>query len=898
MKPVPEHQGARWPIALAVVVFAAAVNLGLWQLLHGKVPAPEVTGTVAGFAYNASGRWQRPEDSAPTSADVFAQDMAVLAHHTRRIRTYSAADHAELPRIAAQHGLEVMLGAWLDDRLDSNQRELAAAVNLARTHKNIRRLIVGNETQLKAKLPPNRLAAYLDQARAALRTTDVKVSTAEPWHVWIERPQLARHVDFIAIHVLPYWAGESISDAVRTTLAQIEQVKMQFPGREVVVAEVGWPSNGAPWGKARATAANQAVFVRNFLQQANAAGLDYFLIEAFDQPWKIYNEGRVGAYWGVWDTSLQPKFGFTGPVLTDPRWQRLAVTASLLGGLLALPFLLAVPRLRLAGRLTLAAAAQATASLGVLLLSIPLAHYLRATDVLGLVLVIAALAFITATLLTQAFEFVERFWAKPTQPAHAPPAASQAPPFVSIHMACANEPPEMVMHAVESLLALDWPAFEVIVVDNNTSDARARHRLARWMAERGDPRLRFAQFEQLAGFKAGALNQALALTSPQAQWIAVVDADYEVASQWLREVQPHLQDPSVSVVQAPQAHRHWAGGAFDRMMNWETEGFFRIGMHHRHERNAIIQHGTMTLVRAERLQRLRWNEDCVCEDTELGLRLLSEGGRAVYADRVLGTGLLPLDFVAYARQRRRWALGGMQIFKAHARSLLGGTGGSGHSEGSGLTAAQRYHFLAGWLPWLGDALHLLFSVVMILFSLGMVYRPNSVEPPLWLFVAPLIAFFVARLLIGPLLYMRCVPCGWADRLGAAVAGMALSHSVARGVLQGLFRQRAVFDVTRKSAQGPSAASGDAPYRGPPLARGIEQEVGLLAGLLFCIALLAFTRSDSDAGRLGWMSVLFIQSLPYVAAVVCRLVETFSRLKPAPVRSSSSPSSTPTSSSTA
>jgi exo-beta-1,3-glucanase (GH17 family)/cellulose synthase/poly-beta-1,6-N-acetylglucosamine synthase-like glycosyltransferase len=871
----------RWPVALAVVAFAAAVNLGLWHLLHGKVAAPDVAASVAGFAYNASGRWQRPQDSSPTSADTFAKDIATLAPHTHRIRTYSAADHAELPRIAAQHGMQVMLGAWLDDRLDSNQKELAAAVNLARAHKNIPRLIVGNETQLKAKLPPNRLAAYLDQARTALRGTGVKVSTAEPWHVWTDRPQLAQHVDFIAIHVLPYWAGESIDDAVRTTLAQIEQVKTAFPGREVVVAEVGWPSNGAPWGKARATAANQAVFVRNFLQQANAAGLDYYLIEAFDQPWKIYNEGRVGAYWGMWDTNRQAKFAFTGPALADPYWHRLAWAASLLGALMALPFLLAAPKLHSAARLTLAAASQLTATLVVLLLSIPLAHYLRASDVLGLVFVVAALAFISATLLTQAFEFVDRFWAKPIE--HSDAAALQPPPFISIHMACANEPPEMVIRTVQSLLALDWPEFEVIVVDNNTTDPQARHTLARWMAEHPDPRLRFAQFEQLPGFKAGALNQALSLTAAHAQWIAVVDADYEVSPQWLRAVQAHLQDNTVSVVQAPQAHRHAQGSAFSRMMSWETDGFFRIGMHHRHARNAIIQHGTMTLVRAAQLQRLRWNENCVCEDTELGLRLLGEGGRAVYVDQVLGTGLLPSDFVAYARQRRRWALGAMQIFKAHFGLLL---------ARSGLTAAQRYHFLAGWLPWLGDALHLVFSVVMIAFSLGMVYRPNSVEPPLWLFVAPLIAFFVARLLIGPLLYLRCVPCGWADRLGAAVAGMALSHSVARGVLQGLFRERAVFEVTRKASTTPS---GDAAYRGPPLARGIEQEIGLLAGLLFCIVLLALTRGDSDVGRMGWIAILGIQSLPYAAAVVCRLVEAFS---PARAPSSSSPFAAPASSSSA
>jgi exo-beta-1,3-glucanase (GH17 family)/cellulose synthase/poly-beta-1,6-N-acetylglucosamine synthase-like glycosyltransferase len=880
----------RWPIALALVVFAAGVNLGLWQLLHGQVPAPNVTSSVAGLAYNASGRWQRPQDSVPTSASTFAQDMAVLAPHTRRIRTYSAADHAELPKIAAQHGLEVMLGAWLDDRLDSNQRELAAAVSLARTHNNIRRLIVGNETQLKAKLPPNRLAAYLDQARAALRGTGVKVSTAEPWHNWIERPQLAQHVDFIAIHVLPYWGGEAIGDAVQATLAQIEQVKKAFPGREVVVAEIGWPSNGAPWGKARATAANQAVFVRNFLQQANAAGLDYFLIEAFDQPWKIYNEGRVGAYWGLWDTHRNPKFALSGPALANPHWQRLAWAAALVGALMALPFLLAAPRLHWAGRLALAAAAQGTASLAVLLLSIPLAHYLRASDVFGLVFVVAALAFVSATLLAQAFEFVERFWAQPAQPAPAAPQPlADSQPFVSIHLACANEPPEMVMRTVESLLALDWPAFEVIVVDNNTTDATARHTLARWMAENQNPRLRFAQFEQLPGFKAGALNQALALTSAAADWIAVVDADYAVDPQWLNVVQAHLHDPGVGVVQAPQAHRQWLGRGFSRMMNWETEGFFRIGMHHRHERNAIIQHGTMTLVRADRLQRLRWNEDCVCEDTELGLRLLREGCRAVYVDRVLGTGLLPRDFVAYARQRRRWALGAMQILRTHARSLL---------SRSGLSAAQRYHFLAGWLPWWGDALHLLFSVVMMIFSLGMVYWPTRIEPPLWLFVAPLMAFFAARLLIGPVLYARCVPCSLADRLGAAVAGMALSHSVARGVLQGLRGRRAVFEITRKSTGSLDGPQADASYRGPPIARGIEQEIALLAGLLFCIGLLGLSRSDSDMGRLGWMAILFIQSLPYGAAVLCRLVETFSRVTTAPRPLSSSPSATPASSSSA
>lgn len=884
----PLSRHARWAVALAMALTAAALNLGAWQLFLGTVPAPDHAGPLAGLSYSGAGRWQSPLQGELPTAEAIEQDMALLARHTRRIRTYAAGDQPDLPRIAAQHGLGVMLGAFLDERLDHNQRELAAALEQARAHGNVRRLIVGNETQLTARLPPNRLMVYLDQARTALEGTGVQVSTAEPWHVWLEQPQLARHVDFIAIHVLPYWEGVAIDAAVQTSLAQIRRVQERFPGRQVVVAEIGWPSNGPPLGRARATAANQALFVRGFVQQATERGIDHFLIEAFDQPWKIALEGRAGAYWGLWDTWRQPKFALAGPVSSDPYGTGKAWSASLLGLAMALPFLLAVPRLALAGRAALCVAAQAIASLGVVLLSIPLSHYLTAVDVLGLVLVLLALAFISATLMAQVFEFAERFWARPpgagrraereaglgAAPASAyAGAAGATAPFVSIHLACANEPPAMVMHAVESLLALDWPAFEVIVVDNNTTDAQAREQLARWMAARHDPRLRFAQFAALPGFKAGALNRALALTAEAAQWVAVVDADYVVDPGWLRAVQAHLHDPAVGVVQAPQAHRQWTGRPFDRMMNWETEGFFHIGMHHRHERNAIVQHGTMTLVRAADLHRLRWNEDCICEDTELGLRLLREGRRAVYVDRVFGTGLLPDDFVAYARQRRRWALGAMQILKRHAGSLLGR---------SPLTLAQRYHFLAGWLPWLGDALHLLFSVVMIVFSLGLVYLPHSVEPPLWLFVAPLIAFFCARLLLGPLLYTRCVPCGLADRLGAAVAGMALSHRVARGVLQGLWHRRAVFEVTRKSAaaqpgtQATAAKAAIPPsesgYKGPPLARGLEEEIALLAGLVFCIGLLALARGPGDTGRLGWMAILFVQSLPYAAALACRLLE--------------------------
>lgn len=858
-------------LLLGIAVGVAAANLFVWQLFDRPISAPDHLGPVAGLSYNGAKRWQSPmQGEQPSLADL-QQDLTLIARHTSRIRTYSAAVQPELPAMAAAHGLQVMLGAWLDDRLDANQRELATAVRLARAHPNVHRLMVGNETQLKALLPPNRLVNYLDEARRALRGTTIEVSTAEPWHVWLAQPQLAQHVDFIAIHVLPFWEKESIETAVQTSFKQIARVQARFPQHKVVVAEIGWPSNGPALGEAKASAANQALFVRQFLHQAKASGLDYYLIEAFDQPWKMATEGRAGAYWGMWDTWRAPKFAWVGPVVADPLGLRKAQLASALGLAASLTLLLVLPAMRLRARTAFCVAVQAIISLGVILLSIPLAHYLTPLDVVGLVLIVAALAFISATLFAQAFEFCDRFWPRTAAQDTLPDTPSTAStPFISVHLACANEPPEMVIAAVESLLAIDWPAFEVIVIDNNTSSEPARAALARWLTQANDPRLRFAQWEELPGYKAGALNQALLMTAPAAQWIAVVDADYVVDPQWFRCLQDHLRDPSVGLVQAPQAHRMALTRRLDRMMKWETEGFFWIGMQHRSTRNAIVQHGTMTLVRAADLHQLRWREDCICEDTELGLRLLQSGHHAVYVNRVLGTGLVPSTFDAYARQRKRWAQGGMQIFRQHARALLGR---------SSLTLAQRYHFLSGWLPWLGDALHLVFSILMIVFSLGMVYFSGAIQPPLWLLTVPLVAFFTARLLAGPLLYARCVPCNLSDRLGAALAGMALSHRIARGVLQGLRGRRAVFEVTQKAA-GPSAAGnrdeGRALTFGTAMVQGIQEEFALLVGLVFCISLLAISRDATDTGRLGWIAILTIQSLPYWAAVACRLIEIHAR----------------------
>jgi exo-beta-1,3-glucanase (GH17 family)/cellulose synthase/poly-beta-1,6-N-acetylglucosamine synthase-like glycosyltransferase len=861
--PAPRAGSAalRWLGALAIAALVALVNLAVWRACNPPLPAPAMPARVAGLAYNAFQRWESPLAERFPDRQELTDDLRLLATRTARLRTYSAAELPELPALAGQFGLRLALGVWLDRRVDNNEREIAAALDAARQYGSIERVIAGNETQLHQKISPAELYAYLDRLRAGLPVA-VPVSTAEPWHIWLGQPELAEHVDFITVHLLPYWEGVPAEAALDDALRRYDQVRARFPHKPVVVGEIGWPSGGDAVGVARPAPAAQAVFVRSLLARAPALNLDYYLMEAVDQPWKRVTEGTVGAHWGLMDAARRPKFAFDGPVYAEPHWRTKAALSAALGLAAVLPFLLAFARMRLAGRVAFAVIAQAVVSFAVLLATLPLEHYLRPLDAVVLAVLVPALVIMAAILLAQTFEFAELFWDGSLR-RRAPPrplTPGARPPFVSIHLACCNEPSEVVIAAIDSLLALDWPAFEILIVDNNTADPTlwrpVRRHVRRVLRERAaaGAALRFFHLPTWPGFKAGALNFALERTDPRAEWVAVVDADYLVRPEWLRAVAGYFEDPTVGIVQAPQAHRDWSGQALRRMMNWEYEGFFRIGMHHRHERDAIVQHGTMTLIRARALREVGgWDGRCVCEDTELGLRLLEQGLRAVYVDRVLGAGLVPADFGAYRRQRRRWAQGAMQILRRHAGALFGR---------SSLRPGQRYHFAAGWLPWLGDALHLVFSLAALVWTAGFLLAPDLFGLPTGLFVAPLAVFFLARLVLAPLLYWRRVPCGTADVAGAALAGMGLSHSIARGVIAGLTGQRAVFQVTRRGGAVAATAGGRYVWLAD-----VREEAALLLGLLGCMAALA-TQPPGDGARTVWMIVLAMQALPYVAALVC------------------------------
>jgi cellulose synthase/poly-beta-1,6-N-acetylglucosamine synthase-like glycosyltransferase len=623
-------------------------------------------------------------------------------------------------------------------------------------------------------------------------------------------------------------------------------------------------------GAAEASRVNQAAFLRQFFCAAERRKLDYFVMEVFDQPWKTSFEGRAAGYWGIMDLDRVPKWSMIGPVLEHPCWARWASGSVIFAAGLALLLLSRRPDIRLTGKMLLAGLTQvfcATLALVLLAMSGKYLSTLAACVWGGLAL---GQALLLLLLLADSFELAETLWGQiwrrrpPRNVAGDIGTAFDgfAWPKVSLHVPICNEPPYMVRQTLDALAELDYPAFEVLVIDNNTHDPTLWEPVAERCARLG-PRFRFFHLGHHPGFKAGALNFARMNTADDAEIIGVLDSDYVVSADWLRRMVPHFANPAVGFVQSPQDYRDNDGSFFKRLMYWEYAGFFHLGMVTRNERNAIIQHGTMTLIRRAALDATDatgnsgWAEWTITEDAELGLRLFRQGWQAVYDPSSFGRGIMPDDFAIFRKQRARWAFGAMQICRRHWRALLS-------PFNRELSLGQRWHFITGWLPWFGDALGLLFLLTGLVWSVGLIAAPNRFEFPIVLFMLPSVGLFAFKLVQILALYQRCVPCGLLDRLGAAVAGLALSHTIGKAVWKGLLIGRAPFLRTPKMTQA------------PPMIRGLamaREEATLLVLTWGAMLGVGFAHRLATPEARLWSLVLLTQSLPYLASVFAAMVAT-------------------------
>ena len=618
------------------------------------------------------------------------------------------------------------------------------------------------------------------------REVRVPVTTAEVPNVWLEYPELASAVDYLAVHILPYWEGIPGSRAVDHALNAYERLRQAYPGKRIVIAEFGWPSAGLNRKDAIPSPLTQADVIRDFVTRADAMGIDYSIVEAFDQPWKT-NEGSVGPYWGIFNADRHLKFSLAGTV-DEPNFLLKVIAALAIGVLLSIP-IFTVPRVAIAQAAVLAVTAHAIGAWSANVVDYWVTHYF----VLGSQVAL----FVGAGLLVPLIMIMRRrieelasilFGAKPSRLLTGGAALPEKLPFVSIHIPAYREPPEMLRQTLDSVAQLDWPNLECIVVINNTPDPAFWGPIEDHCRLLGE-RFKFVRADRLEGFKAGALRLALEHTAPEAEIIGVLDADYVVRPDWLKDLVPAFADPAVGLVQAPQDHRDASRSIMQVVMNREYAGFFDIGMVERNEVNAIIVHGTMCLIRREALIAAgSWSSDTIVEDTDLGLSLLERGWRAHYTQNRYGWGLLPCDFAAYQRQRHRWAYGGVQLIKKHWRAFLPG--------GSRLTPQQRSQYLFGWLTWLGaEALGVVIAILNLIWMPLVAFLGIAV--PEAVLTLPVLATFAVMLLHFMVLYRTRVQAPIFASLGAALSAMALQFTVGRAVADGVIKDGLPFVRTAK-----------------------------------------------------------------------------------------------------
>ncbi len=856
--PNPESQA---PISMfrrlvPVTVIVLLANFAVWALVNQSVSERAWGGVINGLSYSG---YQAGDADNRKSDEEIDRDMAALEGQTVSVRTYGVSDGLDrIPGIAAKHGLDVNLGAWLSRDEAKNREEVARAVSVARANPNVRKLTIGNEALLRTDLTIDQIVEHLETTR---RQIDIPVSTAEPWHIWLKYPRLADSVDFVTVHILPYWEGVPADGALGYVMYRYRQLEAAFPNKHIFIGEVGWPSEGQ-WVKgAEPSLINEAKFIRDFLNVASAERLDYSIVEAFDAPWKRGIEGTVGAHWGLWDSNLKPKFKMSGSIAESSRWLEGYLIASLIAFGPIQWFVRRKSYLNFKGQVFYAGLIQAVASIFVWAIMAALAERILTTNFVAWVALLGAQFVLLALLLVDGFELTEVLWARERRRAFEPYKDWAPPPDapkVSIHVPCYNEPPQMVMDTLDALARLDYPNFEVLVVDNNTKDDAVWKPIEAYCEKLGS-RFRFFHLPKWPGFKAGALNFALDQTAPDAAIVGVIDSDYVVNPDWLRSTVPYFARPEVAFVQAPQDYRDEKENAFKRMCYWEYAGFFHIGMVQRNERNAIIQHGTMTLIRKTALQSAgHWSEWCICEDAELGLRLFENGYEAVYMNHSFGKGLMPDSFSAYKTQRFRWAYGAAQILKQHWHAL---------SEGSRLTRGQRYFFVSGWLPWFADAAHIVFAFAAIIWSVLLLFR--LVEFPPAVFLVPTLSVFVFKIAAAFILYRARLTCGWKDRIGAAIAGMALSHAVARAMWQGMFTSDKPFFRTPKCAD-----------KAPVLQALLmaKEEFALLVLLIGCALGVLWTFEIQNHNADLWAGMLMVQTLPYWSAVILAGINAWPKSK--------------------
>src|SRR5690349_2310878 len=316
----------RTPLALLPLSLLAVAGLWWWlatPITLARAPIdPAVKLQCVSYAPFRGA--QTPLDpSTYVPAAQIEQDLTQLAKISDCVRTYSIENGLDqVPAIARKVGLKVMQGIWLGSNRAKNCAQISTAIRLTKENPGIiTSLVVGNEVLLRGEMTTTDLAAIIRSVKAQVT---VPVTYADVWEFWLRYREIYDVVDFITIHILPYWEDMPVRAKFAATHVNLirQRMAVTFPGKEILIGETGWPSQGRMREGALPSRTNQARVVSEILQIAKTENFRVNLIEAYDQPWKRQLEGTVGGFWGLFNSERRElKYPPGEPVSNFPLWK-------------------------------------------------------------------------------------------------------------------------------------------------------------------------------------------------------------------------------------------------------------------------------------------------------------------------------------------------------------------------------------------------------------------------------------------------------------------------------------------------------------------------------------------------------------------------------------------------
>jgi len=259
---------------------------------------------IHGLCFSLYEDGQKPGDII--SEEQVNRRIQIIKPYTKWIRSFSCIEGNEhIPKIASQNGLKTVVGAWLGNDLELNEREIKGLIALAKEG-YVDIAAVGNEVMYRGDLTEEQLLAYINRVKDAL--PNIPVGYVDAYYEFSHRPRITEACDVILSNCYPYWEGSNIDHSLSHMQAMFAKATHAGNGKKVIITETGWPSEGGSLKGAFSTKENAMKYFINAQVWSAKENIEMFYFSTFDESWKVGAEGDVGAYWGLWDKNEKLKY--------------------------------------------------------------------------------------------------------------------------------------------------------------------------------------------------------------------------------------------------------------------------------------------------------------------------------------------------------------------------------------------------------------------------------------------------------------------------------------------------------------------------------------------------------------------------------------------------------------